>query len=209
MRVGSTLTTIMFGFPTLACYNQTGHDMHSLCVVALHEFGLFTFSFLPTVPIPSLSLFVDTDCIFAGATRFALSCTIELDENADDPIAAQIDWLPESIFSNSRITVESVSQLSDTTVYLSRLVFDPLLFADSLNYTCSGLFLPGNEASTGVSVSTYVDASDVADDTILLIVEGKKHVICSISVQYTSTSVFRLQSKAYKRFSWELKQVCG
>ena len=125
--------------------------------------------------MPSLSLFVDTDCIFAGATRFALSCTIKLDDIVDIPITAQINWLPESIFSNSRITVESASQLSDTSVYISRLVFDPLLFADAENYTCSGYFLPGDEDSS--DESNYVDGSDVVQDTILLDVEGMKHGI--------------------------------
>ena len=164
--------------------------MQSVCSVRPHYKCSLPF-FLP-VPSPSLSLFFDTDCIFAGTARFSLSCSLELDENVDTPILAQVQWLPNSIFSNSRVTVEFASQIVDTAFYTSRLVFDPLLFADSINYTCSGLFEPRDDDasnyvddsgssdssdydSTGVSI--YVDASGSVQDSIQLNVEGRTELI--------------------------------
>ena len=123
---------------------------------------------LPLVPPPD-SVFLShdqSDGIYAGAL-LTVTCSITLLQAVDTPITAQIQWLPDSVLENDRITVSPVSQFFTTTLYTSSIAFDPVLFSDTANYTCVGYFEPDPLETS------YITAGRTDSDIILILVEGK------------------------------------
>ena len=86
----------------------------------------------------SLSRGGDLGPVYAGAP-LTITCDFLLNENVDTPIHAEIEWFPDSVYSENRTTI--VTFLSpEVQLYSSSLIFDTLFPRDEANYTCSGIF---------------------------------------------------------------------
>ena len=117
------------------------------------------------VPVAeSVSLFHDRDIgrIYVGAP-LTISCNLLLNENVDTPVHAEIEWLPESVYSENHTSILTL-QFPDMRIYSSSLTFDPLFPHDVANYTCSGFFNSND--------SIYVLASELKSNSIEIIPQG-------------------------------------
>ena len=131
--------------------------------------------FLPTVPAPEnviLSHDRSFTSVYAGAP-LTISCLIEISINVDTAILATIDWLPSYIYTDSRITITNTTQFFTTALYTASVSFNPVLYRDISNFTCSGTF----ESSIEV---LNVLGSGIGRNSIELAVEGEVQSPCSL-----------------------------
>ena len=122
-------------------------------IVVIHQ-G-FVCIFLTIVPVAesvSLSLDEDVGPVYAGAP-LTISCNFLVNKNVDTPIHAEIEWFPESVYSENRTRILT-SQFPDMQVYSSSLTFDPLFPRDVANYTCSGFFYSNDPLNVLTSQSS-------------------------------------------------------
>jgi hypothetical protein len=103
--------------------------------------------------------------VYAGAP-LTISCFIEIDFSVDTPVTAEAQWLPNSVYSDSRIAITSATQFFTTALYLTTLSFQSVFLHDEANYSCSGFFRSNDEESL------HVLDGDPRMNTIEILVES-------------------------------------
>ena len=120
------------------------------------------------MPTPIVSILAPGDVAYAKInTPLSLTCSILVDSNITESVAVTITWLKRGIqlFNDTgRVNIASAEPDSRSR-YTSVLRVDPVYISDSDNYTCRAMVVP-----TDVLLVT---ASDVGEDTVLVIVEGE------------------------------------
>ena len=134
---------------------------HKLCLCACF--------FIYPVPTPAVSILAPGGVVHANsASSLSLTCSIQLDPNITHSVTVAVTWLQgrTQLFNGTDSVSISSTQPNSQLFYTSILTVDPVNSSDSDNFTCRAMVVPTSELE-------LVTASDVNEDTVLVIIEGR------------------------------------
>ena len=121
--------------------------------------------FLHTVPTPNVSILASDGVVYAEiGTSLSLTCSILVDPNIANNVTISVTWLQGTtpLFNTTdRISIITDSQLPFTSI----LTVYPVNTTDGDNFTCRAGVVPSSQFN-------LVTASDLDEDTVLVVVEG-------------------------------------
>ena len=121
------------------------------------------------VPTPSVSVLAPGGVVYANSdSSLSLTCSIQLDPNITHSVTVAVTWLQgrTQLFNGTNSVSIASTQLNSQLLYTSILTVDQINSSDSDNFTCRAMVVPTNELE-------LVTASDVNEDTVLVIIEGR------------------------------------
>lgn len=128
------------------------------------------FPFIHTVPTPNVSISASEGVLYAevGAS-LELTCSIFVDPAIADNVTVSVTWFQGTtpLFNRTdRVSISS-SDPDSQSPFTSILTVYPLNTTDSDNFTCIAGIVPDSQLQ-------LVTNSDLAEETVLVIVEGKQ-----------------------------------
>ena len=126
----------------------------------------FVFLAVPA-PLILLTHNASDDLIIAGTSLTIHCVAIVNTSSVDTPISAMVSWLPSSVYEDDGIRVLPTTAVT-SAIYLTALIFDPILPVYSSNYSCLGSFWQNNTNTT-----PFIVGGDVSSRTIPISVDSK------------------------------------